>query len=267
MPATTLSWSYIPPGASLKAFRQSDAFARALYGPDHMGRKSCALYDILLRARAHAEQVGWGVEWRWAVVAASRTELDIVIDGVHDWIPPALGRWRDKEPAHRIEFMTPTPQGDRLVFAVELVFLALGEPMHDKRWRQMRATGVWLCSASALDEALFDNAIAIAGTWPDALHGGAPWSGVICTSRMPTEGHWLVTRPELVRFRQPGWRSDAAENPAVRARVLAGIERKPEDWVRVHIDGEFATRRQKSSLAQAIFESYRLDGAQNGAAV
>src|SRR3954451_16854623 len=126
MPASELTWTYKAPGATLRAFRQSDAFARALYGPDHMGRRTCALYDILLRAHTHAEQVGWGLDWRWAVIAAGRTQLDIVVDGVHEWIPPALGHWRDKEPAHRIEFM----RGNRLVFAVELIFLALGEPAH-----------------------------------------------------------------------------------------------------------------------------------------
>jgi hypothetical protein len=261
MPATELSWTYTPPGAMLRAFRQSDAFGRALFGPDHMGRKTCALYDILLRARTHAEQVGWGVDWRWAVVAGGRTELDMVVDGVHEWIPPTLGRWRDKEPSHRVEFIASTPQGDRLVFAVELVFLALGEPAHDKRWRQMRATGVWLCGAEAIDEAVFDQAIAIAGSWPDALHGGAPWAGVICTGRMPTDSHWLVTRSELTRFRQPGWRSAVAENASVRASVLAGIQHKPEEWVCTHIDGEFAVRHGgKSSLEERILQSYQLDG-------
>jgi len=269
MPASTLNWSYTPPGAVLRAFRHSNEFARALFGPDHMGRKTCATYDIFLRGRDHAEQIAWGVDWRWAVVAANRAALDTVIETVHEWIPPTLGRWRenDKEPSHRIEFISPTPQGDRLVFAIELVFLAFGEPSHEKRWRQMRATGVWLCGAEALDEAVFDHAIEIAGTWPDALHGGAPWAGIICTARMPIENHWLITRSELKRFRQPGWRTDRAENLAVRGRVLAGIERKPHDWVRVHIDGEYAVSRRRYSLADVIRESYELDDLQSEAAL
>jgi predicted phage terminase large subunit-like protein len=231
--------SYEPQGAQLRAFSASNAFLRALIGPIYGGRKSCCINDIVRRAtiRRWAKQT----RWRWVVVAPIRRELErFVIPTIKNWLE--VGEYDDKGRHFALHYRLE----DGVQRLIEIDFLGMDDAQDRKRFGVATATGVWLDDARNLSESVLEDAMRIAGTYPTPLAGGAMWSGVICSSRMPPPGHWLVRRPEdpgdLQLFRQPGGRTAEAENlPALRARGFsyeAFAGERDADWIRVNIDGE-----------------------------
>ena len=80
--------------------------------------------------------------------------------------------------------------------------------------------------------------------------------GVIASSRMPTPGHWLITRSgeggDLKLFRQPGGRSPEAENVEhlrSRGRDYESFTKgRPQEWVRVNIDAELGATAAETAL-------------------
>lgn len=258
-PATRLSLSYDPPGATLKAFRASPATVRALIGPVQAGRKTCAVYDILLRAGSSPQR-----RWRWAVIAANDAALETAIDVWHSVVPKVgFGDWDAKALRHQFGFAVPAGgPGGRMARPkdLDLQFFAADRGEHRKRLAALEASGIWLVGARELDEGIFDQALAAAGSWP---LDEPPAPAIILTSRMPDEAHWLAKRSddggEIARFRQPGGRTTQAENirnlkPGFYRRLAAG--RNPE-WVRVHVDAEFSLARKSGSLEDAILRSYQ----------
>jgi phage terminase large subunit-like protein len=235
-----LSLAYNPPGETLRRFRSSSAPVRALLGPIAGGRKTATAYDILLRAAGGGQR-----RWRWLVVAASQDGVDGAIAAWQSVVPPTIGAWDPRAATHRIACEIGHRQRD-----IELVFLSLDRPEHRRRWVSAEASGVWLVGARDLEEAALDRALATAGSWP-LDEPARPL--VIITSRMPRADHWLLRRPEITLFRQPGGRSPAAENlqhlpPGFYGRLAAG---RPREWVAVHVDGEPAITADLAAAAAA----------------
>lgn len=243
--ADRLSFAYKPPGATLRAFRASNAFARALIGPMEGGRKTCVVHDIVLRAGLGTQR-----RWRWIVLRPDSTALEEhTIATWHRWVPADLGEWDAKALRHRIDFAAGGKERD-----LEIQFLAWDRPEHRRRLSAAEATGFWLDDARGLDEVALDLALDHAGTWPlDEEAAGL----VTCTSRMPPADHWLVRRfpadGETARlFRQPGGRSPQAENirkPGHYQRISAG---RSAEWVRVHVDAEFGEAPTATGAAQTL---------------
>jgi predicted phage terminase large subunit-like protein len=259
MPAAPAT--YEPDGEQLRAFARSKSFARAIIGPVYAGRKTVCIQEIMRCAteRRHARQRSW----RWLVIGPTRDEQErYVVTAAKQWLP-AASAYDPKTRILGLEYQL----GDKVLRLLELHFVALDVEAERKRLLTIEAAGVWLEDARWLPEAMFDEALRIARRgFPSALHGGTLWSGVICSSRMPTPGHWLISRgtaipetPEhekqpadLELFRQPGGRSDQAENLTALAaqkfsyRRLA--ERWPADRVRIEIDAELGASASETAL-------------------
>lgn len=249
---------YEAEGAQLRAFQRSSMFARALIGPVYGGRKSCAVHEIVRRARLR--EVKQRV-WRWLVVRPTRDELErYTLPCVRHWLP-AAAVWDPKTKSLGLEYQL----GDGVARLLELVFLAFDEAIDRKRLATAEAAGVWLDDARWLPEAVFDEALKIARRgYPAPIDGGSSWSGVICTSRMPSPGHWLIRRSTMLEdywadlelFRQPGGRDSHAENQTALRRLGFSYHdlaaRWPEDRVRVEIDAEMG-----SSAAETAVEADR----------
>jgi hypothetical protein len=225
-----LSLKYAPPGATLKAFRDSPAMARGLVGPMLGGRKTCAVHDILLSA-----VYGRQMRWRWAVVHPLEDGLrDHTIRVWHRWVSPTIGSWDARGLRHRVELEVNGKPRD-----LDVTFFALDVRDHRKRLMMFETTGIWLDGARDIEEDIFDKALDLAGQWP--LDEGGANPKIIITSRMPLSTHWLARRPDLVLFRQPGGRTAQAENltnikDGFYQRAIVG---RSADHVRTEIDAEF----------------------------
>ena len=230
---------YVPDGAQLRAFYASNAFLRALVGPVYGGRKTCVVNDIVRRAtdRRYSRQ---GL-WRWLVARPTRRGLERdTIPCLKAWLPRGKGEWSPSGRGYALKYRL----ADGVVRRLEIECLGLDDPADRRRLAAGGASAVWLDDARNLSEAVLEDAIRAAGS--EVGGGRLVWSGVVCSSRMPAPGHWLLRRPEdpgdLALFRQPGGRAPAAENLAVlKQRGFAydelAVERDP-DWVRVEIDAE-----------------------------
>ena len=230
---------YVPDGAQLRAFYASNAFLRALVGPVYAGRKTCVVNDIVRRAtdRRYSRQ---GL-WRWLVARPTRRGLELyTIPCLKAWLPRGKGEWSPSGRGYALKYRL----ADGVVRRLEIECLGLDDPADRRRLAAGGASAVWLDDARNLSEAVLEDAIRAAGS--EVGGGRLVWSGVVCSSRMPAPGHWLLRRPEdpgdLALFRQPGGRAPEAENLAVlKKRGFAydelAVERDP-DWVRVEIDAE-----------------------------
>ena len=206
---------------------------RALIGPLGGGREKCAVYDILLRSFTGTQR-----RWRWLVVRADQAGLEEqTIPAWHAVVPEELGEWDARGGRHRFGGNFNGQPRD-----IEIVFLALDRPEHRRRLMTLEASGVWLDAARDIDEQTFERCLEIAGSWPV---DEAPTPLIVATSLMPPADHWLALNPEVRLFRQPGGRSDEAENMAPRGTLAAGHYRRlaagrSAEWVRVMVDAEWA---------------------------
>jgi predicted phage terminase large subunit-like protein len=252
-----MAGDYEPDGAQLRAFYTSNNFLRALIGPAYAGRKTCCVHDILRRAtcRPYMRQT----KWRWFVVRPTRAELERSVvaaakavlgaDGAGDWKQER--GWR-----YGVLYTLGT---DGVKRSLEIDFLGMDDAGDRRRLANGGVTGVWLDDARNLAEAVLDDAIRAAGTFPSPIEGGVVWSGVICSSRMPAPGHWLVTRPvepgDLTLFRQPSGRAEKAENlEALKRRGFsyeAFAHERHEDWVRVNIDAELGASAAETAAEES----------------
>jgi predicted phage terminase large subunit-like protein len=238
-----------PAGNVLTAFIQDRSPAKAVIGPIYGGRRTACIALILGLA---AERRFWPQEqWRWAILGPSLNGLnEITIPAVHTWLTD--GRFDPKSKTHQLAF----DPGDGAAHLLELHFLAMDQSADRKRFLDGSWTAIWLDDARGLGEEIFDAAIERMGSHPAPIQGGALWSGVIASSRMPTPSHWLITRSaeggDLKLFRQPGGRTPEAENVAnlrARGRDYGSFARgRPPEWVRVNIDAELGASAAETAL-------------------
>ena len=225
--------SYSPPGAELARFLKSDARLRAVIGPVYAGRKSAAVYDILQRCVRFSKQRAW----RWVAVRQRRDEIEAhTLRTLQHWIRD--GAYDEKKRRWGYLF----DLGDGVKRTLEIDFLAVEEGVDRRRLPTIEASAVWLDDARNLPEGVLEDCRLIVGRYPGGLDGGCLWRGIVCTSRMPAPGHWLVSRPDVELYRQPGGRSPQAENLQHLAKRGFSYQRLAEDenpdWVRRNIDAE-----------------------------
>jgi hypothetical protein len=236
--------AYVPPGQELTGFFRSDARIRAVIGPAYGGRKTCCVHDIVqrLRRERYAQQV----------IGPTRADLDArTIPTLQQWLP--VGEWNTKTRTHGLEYRLE----DQVLRSLEIRFLGLDSEIDRQALKTIEATAVWLDNARAIDEAVFDRAVEIAGSFPPRLIGGPVWSGVIASSRMPKPRHWLITRSigfeaDVELYRQPGGRSPEAENLAnLKARGFTYERMAAEldpDRARIEVDAELGASSAETAL-------------------
>ena len=243
--------NYSPPGAQLAAFLGSDHRLRAVIGPVYAGRKSAAVYDILHRVVRYRQQRAW----RWVVVRQDRDELEAqTVRAVQHWVRDGVYDAKKRHYSYLADL------GDGVLRLLEIQFLAMDEGADRRRLANIEASAVWLDDARNLAEGVLDDCRLIAGRYPGGLEGGCLWRGVICTSRMPLPGHWLVSRDDVELYRQPSGRSPQAENlDHLKAKGFSyeklAAEEDP-DWVARYVDAE-VTAGAREDQAEASREAAR----------
>jgi hypothetical protein len=258
-----IDFDYQPPGKTLAAFRDSDAFARCLMGPMYGGRRTACIYDLVLRSVSHPHQH----HWRWAVVRATLDELET--HTLPAWlrrVPASCGSFEAKAPIAR--HVIPFGVGQREAGRLEVLFLAFDQAAHRRRVSTLELSGAWLDVARDLPQAVFDELVAAVGQYPSQLEGGCLWSGVMLSTRPPAEDHWIPAiferekRPGHVLFRQPSGRSAEAENlqHLPKGIYLRAAQGKPAEWLASNVDGQYLPGA-KSKDDTGAFRSYAVDPA------
>jgi predicted phage terminase large subunit-like protein len=233
------------PGPVAAAFLASEALVRALIGPLRSGKKYVALLYILTLPLRHPGQR----RWRWIVAAPTRDYLETyVIPGAESIIGDA-GVWtRGANPSVMLEL---NDRNGIAFAAVEVVFFALDRPAERSRYANIETTGILLVDARKHIEGVFDDALASAGSYP-VDGGGIERSDVLLVSRPARGDHFLSTRPEIERHRQPGGRTPNAENLFHLAEKGFSYERaarnRPAEWVRTEIDAETGSNAAETAL-------------------
>ena len=250
--AINLNWN--APGPVSQAFADSDAFARVLMGPMNGGRRWTAVADIVRRPGRMAVTGQYQKHWRWLAAAPTvNMLLEKTMPAWHARVPKDLGEWDEKSRAHRVEYPIARIGTQIATAAVEIQFLALERAEDRRKLMQTPTTGIWLDHPRHMGEDIFADATDIAGLYPASLAEDALWCGIIMTTRMPAEDHWLARRADIAIFRQPGGRTATAESghlPKGYYQRQAG-RGKGDAWVRVNVDAEFGGSFADAEAAKA----------------
>jgi predicted phage terminase large subunit-like protein len=246
------------PGPVSAKFVTSEEETVGLIGPMLGGRKTTAFLRIFALAYRFREQT----IWRWLVVAPTVDYLERhVIPRWRDLIGD-VGQWTSTG-TRRV--LVPLNGSDGQTFAqIELIFLGLDSREQRAKLGNYETTGVLIVDARHIAEDVFDEALEIVGTYPLTGHRPAR-GGLIAVSRPPHRSHWLVKRPEIELYRQPGGRSPNAENVDNLAKqgisyAALALRLHPEK-VRVEIDAELGGDGAEAA-AEAVRNAAREDFAQ-----
>jgi hypothetical protein len=235
------------------SFMQCDDFVRFIVGPVGSSKSSGCIVEILKRA-AQQEPGPDGVRrTRFAIIRNTYRELeDTTRKTFEQWVrlPPPLGRWHEQPFTFEIDI--PETDGGPPIHS-EILFRALDRPEDAKKLLSLELTGAYINEAREIPKHVFEVLQTRVGRFPSKDQGGATWFGIWGDSNPWHSGHWgaklfakHLTGYRL--FRQPGGRSDRAENvenlPAgYYSRLVQG---KDKEWVRVYVDGEDATADEGS---------------------
>jgi hypothetical protein len=268
-----LGQTFQPAGVTLEKFHRSSALVRLILGPMQSGKRTSCAHEIILKAadqtRALPRDAGQlPSRMRWLVLSGSREELlEETIPAWHQIFPipsspgaeDGYGSWDRATLRHELK-----PWRG---LVLEIIFLGLNRDADRQRFSTIRACGVWIDRARDIRESDFDQAIRIAASWREpSTRLRAPWQGVILSSRMPRENHWLKRRfvdevsDGYQLFRQPGGLTDKAENPR-GFDYNAEAQGLPEDMRRTEIDAEWGRAEADDSWPAIVKRSYLTEAA------
>jgi hypothetical protein len=261
-----------PPTCS--AFMKSESFGRLIAGPVGSGKTTACIMELLRRA-IEQEPAPDGIRYtRFAIVRQTLKQLkDTVLKDITSWLK-GICDYRVSENCVYVTF------GD---VRSEWLLIPLEDPDDQRRLLSMQLTGAWLSECIEMDVAVIPPLSGRVSRYPSAVMGGCTWRGLIADTNMPTEGSdWhkfmeLDVPPDWQIFKQPGGRSEAAENlewleqtpktkdlppddPARHAQGRIYYERAARNpdpyWVKRYVDAEYGPDPSGSAVFK---ESFRLE--------
>lgn len=209
-------------------------------GPLGSGKSSGCNIELLKRAKQQRPGPDGIRHTRWAVVRNTYGQLrDTTQKTFEQWIPSGLGEWNKEAFTFRMRFAD---------VDAEILFRALNRPEDIKKLLSLDLTGAYVNEVREVPTAILDGLDGRVGRYPPMAEGGPTWFGIWADTNPWHTSHPLAKRfaqgfAGHSLFRQPGGRSEAAENmpnlpPGYYERLSIG---KPSDWVRVYVDGEEAS--------------------------
>ena len=241
----------------------SDAVVRGLMGPLGSGKSVACAMELVRRASMQQPDKKGVRRTRFAVIRNTvRMLKDTTIKTVHDWLPPGLaGRWY----ATTNTFMLSFPLADGTSVESEWMFRPLESSEDVRNLLSLELTGAWVNEYREVNPDVFINLLGRIGRYPKQGDAPPTWIGVIMDTNPPavsTFWHKLFEsdefdgnlqafadtfgRPVKQLFRQPSGLSDEAENkdnlPDGYYELLLASGRD-DDWLNVHVHGEYGTRR------------------------
>jgi hypothetical protein len=236
---------------------RSDAFVRAVVGPVGSGKSSASVMEIVRRAVQQAAWTDSVRRSRFVVIRNTYRELkDTTRKTFEQWVPSALGRWKEQDFTFHMDF--PLPDGTRV--QSEVLFRALDRPEDVKKLLSLELTGAYINEAREVPKSVFDVLQSRVGRYPSMAQGGPTWFGVWLDTNPWHTGHWgyrLFSKdtPEgFELYEQPGGRSSEAENlenlvPGYYERLTAG---KDSEWVAEYVDSKYPSHDKGSIYGDLI---------------
>lgn len=244
-------------------FMQSDAVIRGLSGPLGSGKSVACAMELVRRACEQAPNKKGVRRTRFAIIRNTvRMLKDTTIKTVHDWLPPGLaGRWYATTNTFMLGFTLP----DGTVVESEWMFRPLESSEDVRNLLSLELTGAWINEYREVNPDILINLLGRIGRFPKQGDAPPTWVGVIMDTNPPAVGtfwHKLFETDELdgnlaafeekfgrevkELFRQPSGMSPEAENrenlPDGYYELLVASGRD-EDWINVHVHGEYGVRR------------------------
>lgn len=224
----------------MSSLLDSDAFVRGIVGPVGSGKSVGCILEILRRAVEQKPGPDGVRRTRFAVVRNTYGQLrDTTRKTFEQWIPPALGEWREQEFTFVMDFND---------VHCEVLFRALDRPEDVKKLLSLELTGAFVNEFREIARNVFDVLQTRVGRYPSRTQGGPTWFGVWFDTNPWHAGHWAQQlfhkKPEGHElYRQPSGRSKHAENvenlpPGYYERLCIG---KDAEWIRVYVEGLEAT--------------------------
>jgi Terminase large subunit, T4likevirus-type, N-terminal len=245
---------YKPDGKVLRAFMLSDAFCRLVIGPFGSGKTTACCFEVFRRCSTQPPNKDGVRQSRWAIIRATFPELKTTtIPSWRTWFSDGMGKFSWTPPfTHNLSFAL--QDGTRI--EAEILFLALDGADGPDKLKGLELTGAWINEAREVPKAVLDTLLGRIGRYPPHSDDTESWCGVILDTNPFDVDHWLYRLAEEERpanwrvFKQPGgvirsgsgWAANsAAENTRHlrRGYYLDQIAGQSDDWIRVHLGGEY----------------------------
>lgn len=235
-----------------------ESFLRLIIGPYGSGKSVGCVMEIIRRASSQAPDRHGTRRSKFACVRNSYRQLDdTTLATFLEWLPDGVfGRYAKSSRTYHMKF--DLPDGTRV--KSEILFRALDKPSDQKKVLSLELTGAWFNEFREIPIALMTAMVGRCRWKPRSVR--STWNGIIADSNPPDKNsaYWRLMEmdevPEGVedagsrqffnKFRQPSGRGPDAENvenlvPGYYENMvrMAILEGKGDNWVRVHVDGEY----------------------------
>lgn len=254
---------------SVQALLQSPAFVRTITGPVGSGKSVGCVMALVLAAQNQARNDQGIRRTRFLVVRNTYRQLqDSTLKTFLEWFPNgAAGRWVASTSTFHLEF------GD---VQSEILFRALDGVEDIRSLLSLEISGAWLNEAREIKPEIFTALASRVGRFPPRKMEGCTRPMLVCDTNPPAVGSFWYklfegemteelgaaqgeAAPVLHQhFRQPSGMSAGAENvpnlpPQYYPRLLALNKHQSEEWVKVHVHGEYGT----DALNTPVFPEFR----------
>lgn len=247
--------------ATVKKMMESEAIIRLIIGPIGSGKSVGAAVELFRRACAQQSDARGIRPTKFVVIRNTYGELDdTTIPTFMEWFADS-GKWHKTARTFVMDFELP----DKTRVVSTWLFRALDKPKDVRKVKSLEITGAWINEAREVPMDIIINVASRRGRFPSRnKRVPATWAGVVMDSQPPdrSSDHYKMImnagrfgirknehesdRPIFELFRQPSGTSPAAENVKnlppnyyKDQMAFARISGKSDDWINVHIHGEY----------------------------
>ena len=225
---------------TVAAFMRDPAFVRIILGPVGSGKSTGCLMELVRRAAQQAPGPDGIRRTRFAIVRQTLQQIkQTVLKEFYTWVEP-ITTFKVSENTIYLSF-------DDVRSEIHLI--PLDDENDQRRLLSMQLTGAWVNEFPEIDPAIIPSLCGRLGRYPSQAQGGPSWFGLIMDGNFPNEGglwHDLLENnlPEDYElFKQPGGRSDEAENIENLPGGYEYYERlsrgQSPEWVRRYVDAQY----------------------------
>ena len=206
-----MSFNYIPGGATLQAFHDSNARRRFIMGPIGSGKSASCCIEVLMRASQQRPNDRGIRQSRAAIIRNTYSELKLTtINTWIDWYCKKTDNyWGRPSGNGPIIHHLRGPLADGTFLDCEVIFLSMDKEDDVKKLMSLELTYGYVNEAKFLPVSVINTLDDRIGRYPQKEDGGASWFGIWGDTNPPDDDHWYYHLAEETRpdgwdfFRQP----------------------------------------------------------------